>query len=102
MAFKVVITLPPPLVMDPQVLQQGLDRAAERALSAVKDGWPVDTGQSKDGWKVKPGGLLVNEESYAAFVRGGKALDEAAGRVDQALEDFDEVLADMILASWSK
>ena len=96
------VTLPPPLVMDPQVLQQGLDRAAGKALSAIKDGWPVDTGQSKDGWKVKPGGLLVNEEGYAAFVRGGKALDEAAGRVDQALEDFDEVLADMVMASWSK
>lgn len=62
------------------VAQPIVTRYAQLCLTQVKEGWPVDTGQSKAGWEVtsRVDGstakiILTNTTPYAQYVESRKA-----------------------------
>ena len=85
------------------VLRSEILNAGERALSAARSGWPVDTGFSRDALSLDfkaDGFVIINTADYAPFIYRGRAAEEAAERVARALDDEAEILADLILSQF--
>ena len=85
------------------VLRSEILSAGERALSAARSGWPVDTGFSRDALALDfkaDGFVIISTADYAPFIYRGRAAEEAAERVARALDDEAEILADLILSQF--
>jgi hypothetical protein len=84
------------------VLRSEILSAGERALRAARDGWPVDTGRSRDALALDfkaDGFIIISTADYAPFINRGRAVDEAAQRVARILENEVEIMADRILSA---
>ncbi len=84
------------------VLRSEILGAGERALSAARSGWPVDTGFSRDALALDfkaDGFTIINTADYAPFINRGRAAEEAAARVARVLDAEAEIMADRILAA---
>lgn len=105
MKVTIGISSPPPLSIDRGVLRSAVKDAGEGALRAARQGWPVDTGKSSQGFALEmaPDGLgfvLVNEAPYAKHINSGRTIDEAGARSEASLAALDEVMADLILSQF--
>lgn len=83
------------------VLRSEILNAGERALRAAREGWPVDTGRSRDALSLDfkaDGFVIVNGADYAPFINRGRAVEEAAERIARALDSEAEIMADRILS----
>lgn len=104
MKLTVNITSPPPLSINRGVLRSAVKDAGEGALRAARQGWPVDTGRSANGFALEAdvdgsGFVLVNDAPYAKHIDSGRAISEAGARSEASLAALDEVMADLILSS---
>lgn len=59
----------------PAVLRNELRAVADETVTAGRRQWPVDSGDSRDAFKVtttKQGARVINNIGYARFIRGGR------------------------------
>lgn len=62
--------------------QETVDDIGREAVRRIQEVWPVDTGDSRDGWywntkkgrRNKAGGRIMNEVPYTEFVHHGLAF----------------------------
>ena len=75
----------------PEDVQRNLLRLADLSVVDIRSEWPVDSGDSQDGWETD-GSSIVNEVRYAEFVHDGLADD----LVPSVIESHDPaIIADI-------
>lgn len=64
-------------------------------VETLKRKTPVNTGKSREGWKVS-GNEIINDVEYIGYIETGTEHNRPVGMVSTTLKEVDSIIGDVI------